>query len=472
MAEHTSDLVVRGTPFWFTADPFLVDTPMASVEDGAVWCRAGHIVAVGAWAELRDRLPDSATVQHYPGRLISAGFVDGHTHYPQFDVVASLADDLPGWLDRHAYPAEQRCGDPQYARAAAESFCDELLRNGTTTALTFCTSAQDSVDALFAAAMKRNMRMVAGKVLMDRAGPASLLDTAERGYRESAALLRRWHGRGRNGYAITPRFAPGCTAAQLDAAGALWREHPGALLHSHIAETEDELAQVRELFPDRADYLDVYEHSGLTGPGAVFAHGVHLTEAELLRCARSGTALVHCPSSNLFLGGGLFDLYQATSRARPVTVGLGTDVAAGPTFSLLRGMRDASHVARLRGHTLDGVRGFYLATLGSATALGLADRIGSLAVGNEADLVVLDPAATPMLSRRTSRAQSLPDVLFALAVLGDDRTVEATYVAGERRYCRADSMDTAGGVAVTHDHAPSRGCPGLRPDTGTGPVEQ
>ncbi len=443
-AGAAGDVVVRGPLFWFTSDPFLTGTTaesLAHITDGAVVCRGGRIIAVGPWTKLRDRLPQDVPVDHYPGRLIGAGFVDGHVHYAQFDVVASFAGDLPEWLDRYGYPAEARYRDVHHARAGAESFCDELLRNGTTTALTFCTSHPASVDALFAAATKRNMRMVAGKVLMDRSAPADLLDTAEHGYRESAALLARWHGRGRNGYAITPRFAPGCSAAQLDAAGTLRRERPDVLVHSHIAETEDEVAQVRRLFPGRSDYLDVYDHSGLTGPGAVLAHGVHLTERELLRCHRSDTALVHCPSSNLFLGSGLFDLGRAKLTERPVTVGIGTDVAAGPSLSPLRVIHDAIGVAQLCGHPLDGVQGFYLATLGSATALCLADRIGSLVPGNEADLVVLDPAATPMLARRTSQARSLPELLFAFAVLGDDRAVEATYVAGQRLHHRARHDD-------------------------------
>ncbi|HEX4225399.1 MAG TPA: guanine deaminase [Pseudonocardiaceae bacterium] len=431
-------VVVRGSLLWFIADPLLepAERAVRYVEDGGVLCRDGLIVASGPWTELRSRLPPDAVVRHYPKHLVTAGFVDSHVHYPQLDIVGSPGGELTEWLDRYAYPEERRFDDADHARAVADRFCTELLRNGTTTALCFCTSHPTSVDALFAASTERDMRMIAGKVLMDRGGPDELLDTAERGWRESAELLARWHGTGRNGYAITPRFAPGCSSAQLEAAGALWREHPDALVHTHIAETESEVAEVTRLFGNRSDYYDVYDHSGLTGRGAVFAHGVHLSETELIRCYESDTALVHCPTSNLYLGSGLFDLRTATLPSRPIVIGLGSDVGAGPSLSLPRVIHGAYQVARLRDDPFDAVHGFYLATLGGARALGLADRIGSLVPGREADLVVLDPAATPMLARRSERAQSLAELLFALAVLGDDRMIRSTYVAGERLHWR------------------------------------
>lgn len=427
--------VVRAPLFWFRDDP-VDEEAVVHIDDGVVICEDGRIVASGPWPALRAQVPPDVPVHQYPGQLVTAGFVDTHVHYAQTNVIAGLADGLGDWLDRHAYPEEQRFADAAHARDTADVFCDELLRNGTTTALAFATSHPRSVDALFGAASARNMRMVAGKVLMDRGAPAGLLDTAALGYEESLALLRHWHGRGRNGYAITPRFAPTSSPAQLDAAGTLWREHPDVLVQTHIAETAAEVAQVRRLFPDRSDYLDVYEHFGLTGAGAVFAHGVHLSAGELVRCHDSGTAIAHCPTSNLFLGSGLFDLRAATEPTRPVTVGLGTDVGAGTSFSLLTTLGAACQVARLRQWSLDPVRGFYLATLGGACALRLADRIGSLDPGHEADLVVLDPAATPLLARRAERAESLADVLFALAVLGDERAVRATYVAGRRAHHR------------------------------------
>jgi guanine deaminase len=319
----------------------------------------------------------------------------------------------------------------------AKMFCDELLRNGTTTALVFCAVYPHSVDALFIEAERRGMRIAAGKVLMDRNAPQALRDTAQSGYDESKALIARWHGRGRCLYAITPRFAGTSTPAQLDAAATLWREHPDVLVHSHIAENVREVAWTAELFPDAKNYLDVYDHHGLIGPRAVLAHGVHLGEDELCRCHESGTALAHCPTSNLFLGSGLFRIGAAKDPRRPVQVGLGTDIGAGTSFSLLATMGAAYQIAQLNGRSLRGVEAFYLATLGGARALAQGDRIGAIAPGYEADLAVLDPQATPLLRLRNARAGSVQDRLFALMMLGDDRAVRATYLAGRCAHARA-----------------------------------
>lgn len=426
------NVAVRGPLFWFRGDPSRADGAAAVVHeaDGVVLCRDGHVVASGPWPALRDQV--DMPVHHYPDQLITAGFVDAHVHYPQTGIVGRHAAGLTDWLERHAYPEEQRFGDIEYARASAVTFCDELLRNGTTTALVCCTSHPESVDALLTETSARGMRVVAGKVLMDRNAPEPLLDGIDHGYAASSALARRWHGHGRTGYAIVPRFAPACSPAQLEMAATLRGEHPGALVHAHIAETVDEVARTRRLFPERTGCLDVYEHFGLAGPGTVLAHAVHLTAAELARCHDTGTAVAHCPTSNRFLGSGLFDLRTALDPARPVTVALGTDIGAGTTFSLPATLGAAHEVARLRGWMLDPLRGFYLATLGGARALGLADRVGSLAPGREADLVILDPAATPRLARCTERAESLTDLLFALATLGDERAVRGTYIAGHR----------------------------------------
>jgi guanine deaminase len=318
----------------------------------------------------------------------------------------------------------------------AKVFCDELLRNGTTTALVFCAVYPQSVDALFAEAERRGMRVAAGKVLMDRNAPEKLRDTAQQGYDDSKALIARWHGRGRSLYAITPRFAGTSTPAQLDAAGALWREHPDVLVQTHIAENRGEIEWTAELFPERKNYLDIYDHHGLIGRRAVLAHGVHLSEDELCRCHESGTALAHCPTSNLFLGSGLFRIAAAKDKSRPVEVGLGTDIGGGTSFSLLATMGAAYEIAQLNGRALSAVEAFYLATLGGARALALEDRIGSIAPGKEADLVVLDPKATSLLTLRNARSESVEDILFALMMLGDDRAVRATYVAGKSAHRR------------------------------------
>jgi len=428
---------LRGTVVTCRDDPFLTDpaTAFAVETDGVVICRDGLVEAVGSAGELLKTAPPGS-VTDYSGCLIVPGFIDTHVHYVQTGMVASCGEQLLDWLDRYAFPAEMEFSDPAHAAAMAKVFCDELLRNGTTTALVFCAVYPQSVDALFAEAERRGMRIAAGKVLMDRNAPAALRDSAQSGYDDSKALIARWHGHGRSLYAITPRFAGTSTPAQLDAAGALWREHKDVLLHTHIAENKREIAWTAGLFPERKDYLDVYDHHGLTGKRAVLAHGVHLSEDELCRCHESGTALAHCPTSNLFLGSGLFRIAAAKDPRRPVQVGLGTDIGGGTSFSLLATMGAAYEIAQLGGRTLSAIEAFYLATLGGARALALEDRIGTIAPGHEADFAVLDPNATPLLTLRNARADKVEDVLFALMMLGDDRAVRATYVAGQRAHAR------------------------------------
>ena len=426
---------LRGTIVTCRDDPFLTDPAKAFVTeaDGAVVCRNGVIEAVGPAGPLLASVPPARVTDH-TGCLIAPGFIDTHVHYVQTGIVASHGKQLLDWLERYAFPAEIAFRDPVHAAAMASAFCDELLRNGTTTALVFCAVYPQSVDALFAEAERRGMRIAAGKVLMDRNAPEALRDTAQRGYDESKALIARWHGRGRSRYAITPRFAGTSTPAQLDAAGTLWREHPDVLVHTHIAENRREIEWTAQLFPQRKNYLDIYDHHGLIGRRAVLAHGIYLGEEELCRCHESGSALAHCPTSNLFLGSGLFRVGDVKDPRRPVQVGLGTDIGGGTSFSLLATMAAAYEVAQLNGRTLSAVEAFFLATLGGARALALDDRIGAIAPGREADLVVLDPAATPLLKLRNARAESIEDQLFALLMLGDDRAVRATYLAGTLAY--------------------------------------
>jgi guanine deaminase len=426
---------LRGTLVTCRDDPFLTDADRAfTVEnDGVVVCRDGRIAAVGPAGALLPTLPPDR-VTDYSGCLIVPGFIDTHVHYVQTGMIASYGEQLLDWLERYAFPAEMAFADPAHAGAMAKIFCDELLRNGTTTALVFCAVYPQSVDALFAEAERRGMRIAAGKVLMDRNAPERLRDSAQRAYDESKALIARWHGRARSLYAITPRFAATSTPAQLEAASALWREHKDVLLHTHISENQREIAWTAELFPERKNYLDVYDHYGLIGRRAVLAHGVHLSEDELCRCHESGTALAHCPTSNLFLGSGLFRIGAVKDPRRPVQVGLGTDVGGGTSFSLLATMGAAYEIAQLGAHALGPIEAFFLATLGGARALALDDRIGMIAQGYEADLAVLDPKATPLLALRNARAESTPEILFALMMLGDDRAVRATYLAGRRAH--------------------------------------
>jgi guanine deaminase len=403
-------------------------------EDGLLVVEDGHVAALGPARELMNGLPKGASVRDYRGKLILPGFVDAHLHFVQTDVIASHGTRLLEWLEDYTYPAERAFADPVHAGAVAGFFADELLRHGTTAALVMGSVHVASVDAVFEAAARRGMRLIAGKVMMDRHCPEDLRDTPESAYADSKALIARWHGRARLEYAISPRFAPASTPAQLEAAGRLAREHPDVYVHTHLAENEEEVAWVRDLFPGRRSYTDVYDHYGLLRRRALLAHGIWIDDADRRRLAAAGAALVHCPCCNLFMGSGLFELGR--TRAAGVAVALGTDIGGGTSFSLLAVMRDAYKVAQLRGHTLSPLLAFYLATRGGARALDLEDRIGSFERGREADLVVLDPGATPLLARRTAAARDLAEQLFQLMMLGDDRAVAATWVMGRQLHSR------------------------------------
>lgn len=432
----TQVTAVRGALAYFVGDPFLTDTASSFryESDGVLLAENGIITAVGAAHQVN--LPEGVVPTHYPDCLITPGFVDTHVHYVQTGIIGAFGRQLIEWLNEYTFVAEQEFRHKAYANKAADFFCHELLRNGTTTAMVFCAVYPESVDALFEQAARHNMRLIAGKVLMDRNAPAALLDTPQTGYDDSKALIKKWHRRGRALYAITPRFAPTSSPEQLELAGALWREHPDVYVHSHISENPKELEWVKELFPERKNYLDVYDHHGLIGERSLYAHGVHLTEAELCRCSETGTAIAHCPTSNLFLGSGLFKIDAAKDPRRPVRVGMGTDIGAGTSFSLLATMNESYKVAQLIGYPLDAMKAFFLSTLGGARALYLDDRIGSLQVGMEADFVVLDPNSTPLLKMRHRHSKSIEETLFVLMTMGDDRAVKATYIAGREAYRR------------------------------------
>jgi len=419
----------------FHADPAFAEHAHAWHEDGLLIVADGKVVAAGDYAQLAPTLPPDTPVADYRGKVITPGFIDVHVHYPQTDMIASPAPGLLPWLEQYTFPTERAFADPSHAAGVAEFFLDELLRCGTTTAMVYCTVHPQSVDAFFTASEARGLRMIAGKVLMDRNCPDFLRDTAESGARETEDLIRRWHKHERSLYAITPRFAPTSTEAQMAVTGELAKAYPDTYLQTHVSENEAECGWVRTLYPQARSYLDVYDRYGMLRPRAVFGHCIWLDGEDRARMAATGSAAAVCPTSNLFLGSGLFDFEKADQAG--MRMALATDVGAGTSFSMLQTMNEAYKVARLKGSYLPALRMFYLSTLGAARSLHLDDTIGSFAAGREADFIVLDPQATPLLTRRTANTDSLEELLFALALLGDDRAVAATYSAGRLVHTRA-----------------------------------
>jgi guanine deaminase len=393
---------------------------------GAVLIRDGKIAAIAPADALRARHPQAPITDHGAG-LILPGFIDAHAHYPQTAIIASWGKRLIDWLNTYTFPEEARFADPAYAAAVASRYFDLLLAHGTTTVASYATIHPASVDAFFAEARARGLRALAGKTCMDRdTAPAYLRDTAQSAYDDSKALIARWHGIDRLSYVITPRFSPTSTPDQLQALGALWAEHPDCLMQTHLSEQTDEIAWVKSLYPAARDYLDTYEMHGLLGPNALFGHAIHLEAREIDRLAEVGAALVHCPTSNSFIGSGLFDMGLA-ARLR---VGLATDTGGGSSFSMLRTMAAAYEIGQLRGQALHPAALLWRATGGSADALGLGARIGRLAPGHEADLVVLDLASTPAIAQATARADDIWHAVFPTLMMGDDRAVAQVYVAG------------------------------------------
>jgi guanine deaminase len=423
--------ILTGQVLSFTADPFVEGPGAAHLEpDGAVLIDGGVIRAVGPAAAIKAANPGVPVTSH--GRhLISAGFVDAHVHYPQTAIIASWGKRLIDWLNLYTFPEESRFADPAYARAVAARYFDLTLANGTTTACSYCTIHPASVDAFFAEAQARGLRALAGKTCMDRdTAPPFLRDTAQAAHDESAALLARWHGVDRLSYVITPRFSPTSTPEQLEALGALWAANPGCLMQTHLSEQTDEIAWVRSLYPDAQDYLDTYERFGLIGPGSVFGHAIWLEDREKARLREADCALVHCPTSNTFIGSGLFDM--GGLKAAGHRIGLATDTGGGSSFSMLRTMAAAYEVGQLKGRALHPAELWWLATQGSAQSLRLGDRIGNVAVGLEADLVVIDLASTPAIAQATARAEDIWQAVFPTIMMGDDRAVAAVYAAGRK----------------------------------------
>lgn len=415
-------LQFSGNPFrapWYSAVHIL--------ENSALLIEGTRILAVGEAA--RTAAGPTAKVHDHSGQLILPGFVDAHAHYPQTAMIASWGKRLIDWLNTYTFPEEIRLADPAYAAAIANRYLDLVLDHGTTSVASFCTIHPGSVNALFEGAEQRGMAVVAGKTCMDRNAPDALRDTAQSAYDDSKALLTRWHGMRRAVYAITPRFSPTSTPEQLHALGALWAEHPDALMQTHLSEQVDEIAWVQDLFPDARDYLDTYEATGLMGDRGIYGHAIHLTPREMDRLRDVGAAVVHCPTSNTFIGSGLFDL-MGLARAGQV-VGLATDTGGGSSFSMLRTMAAAYEIAQLRGEAVHAAQLLWLATAGSAAALHRGHEIGSLAPGLTADICVLDLGSTPAIAQRAQEAAHVWDAVFPTLMMGDDRAVAAVWVNGQ-----------------------------------------
>ncbi len=407
------------------------------VEDGLLITQNGKIQWFGTWQEGQYQLAAETQVEHYPEQLIIPGFIDTHIHFPQTEMVGAYGEQLLEWLNTYTFPTEIQFKDADYSAKIAQFFIQELLKNGTTTALVFCTVHSESVNALFEAATAQNMRLIAGKVLMDRHAPEALMDTADTAYSESKALIEKWHGNGRNLYAITPRFAPTSTSEQLEKAGQLKAEYSDVYVHTHLSENKNEVAWVKELFPERQGYLDVYDHYGLTGSKSVFAHCVHLEEDEWQCMHKTDSAIAFCPTSNLFLGSGLFPLKKTWQAG--IKVGLGTDIGAGTSFNQLQTLNEAYKVQQLQGDKLSAFESLYHATIGGAKALSLDDKLGNFNVGKEADFVVLDLNATALQQLRQSKTKNIEDAFFALMTMGDDRNIAATYIYGQKAYVKKSS---------------------------------
>ena len=400
--------------------------------------KSGKIIDVGNFSDLRSSWDISNNLIHFRDRLIMPGFVDTHVHYPQYKVIASYGTSLLEWLNKYTFVEEQRFSDAAYADQIANLFLDELIKNGTTSVMTFCTSFKQSVEAFFNAAENRNLRMAAGKVMMDRHAPDELCDNPDNSYSDSKELIEKWHNKGRLRYAVTPRFAPTSSSSQLNQAARLLNEYPsddqtkGVLLQTHLNENDEEIAWVNDLFPDSNSYFGVYEDHGITGNRSVFGHCIHNTEEEYQRMAKTGSKVSLCPTSNLFLGSGLFELEKLESYG--IDVSLASDVGGGDSFSMFKVMNEAYKICRLNDFNLDPIKAFYLTTLGAAKVLDMNDSIGNFEVNKEADFIVIDLNATEIISQKNKIAMGVNDILFNLMTLGDDRLIDEVFILGQRAY--------------------------------------
>ena len=426
---------IRSAMLTFKKDPFFheMDECLVYESDAVIVMEGGKITQVGRAQDILSSL-DDVEVKHYTDSIIIPGFIDSHVHYPQTEIIGAYGEQLLDWLNNYTFIAEQGFKNKEHASEVAKVFLKEQFRNGVTSSTVYCTVFPQSVDAIFEEAAKYDMRIMAGKVCMDRNAPEALLDTPQRSYDESSALIKKWHNKGRAEYVITPRFVPTSTPEQMEMMQALAEENPDMLIQSHVSENVNEVAWVKDLCPKAKDYTDAYAQYGLVRPRAIYGHGIHLTDRELSVFSETGAAVAHCPTSNFFLGSGCLNVKKLRDKKRPVHVGLATDLGAGTSFSMLQTMNEAYKAAQMNGTPYTSLHSFYLASRGTAEALGLQDKVGTIAVGMEADLTVLNLKSTPIINYRMKYAKDLEEALFIQMTLGDDRAIAATYVAGKEVY--------------------------------------
>ena len=422
--------LLRGRVLSFLSEPKSYEdaSSFQYFDDGAIVIEKGLIIETGEYAVLAKAHPDAEKIDHRP-HLLMPGFIDTHLHFPQVQVIGSFGTKLLEWLNKYTFVEEQKYADPQHCSQMAKRFFDMLINHGTTTAVAYCSVHKTSAEAYFNEAENRNMRMIGGKVMMDRNAPDALRDTPQSGYDDSKALIEKWDGRGRSHYAITPRFAITSTPEQMEAAGALAAEFPNCYVQTHLSENDAEIELTKELYPEARDYLDVYEQYQLLGSKSLFGHSIHLEEREIAAMADTGSVAVFCPTSNLFLGSGLFDMDGL--GAAGVRSAVATDIGGGTSYSMLKTMDEAYKVLQLRNQILNPLKSFYWITLGNARALSLEDKIGTLDAGSEADITVLNSSATPAMALRAETVNSLSEELFVLQTMGDDRSIEQVYVSGQ-----------------------------------------
>ena len=425
--------LLRGRTLSFLRWPETIDDRAAYAyeEDGAVLVANGKIVASGSYAEVSTRAGSAARVIDHRPHLLLPGFIDAHVHMPQMQIIASYGAELLDWLNTYTFPEESKFENAQHGRRISRLFLDEMIRQGTTTVAAYCSVHKQSAEAFFAEAYDRDMLVIAGKVMMDRNALEAVHDTPQSSYDDTKALIAAWHGKGRGLYAITPRFAITSTPEQMEMAQALAREHPDLHIQTHLSENHAEIAFTQELYPWSKDYTHVYEHYGLMGPKTLLGHCIHLSEREADVLSDTGAVAVFCPTSNLFLGSGLFAYQAYRSREKPLRISTATDVGGGTNYSMLRTMDEAYKIIALQGEKLNPFQSFWQITRGNAEALSVADRVGTLEAGTDADIVVLDSWATPLLQVRSERINSLAEELFLLQTVGDDRVVREVYVAGK-----------------------------------------